>query len=102
MRNLFLKQYFIYILSNKNHSVFYTGMTSNLMRRVYEHKQKLVDGFTKRYNIDKLIYYEVFSSPLDAITREKQIKDYRREKRIKLINSLNPHWNDLYEEISRG
>lgn len=74
-------------------------MTSNLARRVYEHKEKLLNGFTKRYNILKLIYYEVFNEPYYAISREKQIKGGSRKKKLALIDSMNPTWKDLYEEL---
>ena len=90
------KQFYIYILSNKYHTVFYTGLSSDLIKRMYEHKNKLVDGFTKRYNIDKLLYYEFTSDPESAITREKQIKGYRRSKKLKLIQDMNSDMNDLY------
>ena len=92
--------YFVYILSNKNHTVFYTGVTNNLTRRVHEHKSKTIIGFTKRYNINKLLYFETHSDIKNALNREKQIKDYRREKKFQLINELNPEWRDLYLEIS--
>jgi len=93
------KNFYIYILSNKNQTVYYTGITNNLIRRIYEHKNKLIDGFTKKYNIDQLLYYEIANNPLSAIEREKQVKDYRREKKIKLIKSINPLMKDLYKEI---
>lgn len=94
------KIYYVYILTNKNHTVFYTGVTNNLVKRIYEHKQKVADGFTKRYNIHKLIYFEQYNDIEIALNREKQIKDYRREKKFTLVNNLNPEWKDLYEEIS--
>ena len=86
-------------MTNKWNSVLYTGVTSNLKKRVYEHKEKLIDGFTKKYNVDKLVYYEVFDRPEDAIRREKQIKAGSREKKIKSINSVNQWWHDLSQEI---
>jgi putative endonuclease len=76
----------------------YVGVTNNLRKRVHQHKMKLVEGFTKKYNIDRLIYYETFSDPLSAITREKTIKGWLRKKKIALIESTNPDWNDLSEE----
>ena len=100
MRNLVHRQYFVYILSNKYHTVFYTGITNDLIRRVFEHRSKLVDGFTKKYNVNKLLYYEMYQDSLAAIMREKQIKDYRREKKVELVNGFNPLWKDLWEEIS--
>jgi putative endonuclease len=86
-------------MTNKSNTVLYTGITNDLKRRVYEHKNKIVEGFTKRYNIDKLVYYEVFEDPHNAITREKQIKSGSREKKVELINSFNKEWKDLYNEI---
>lgn len=84
-------------MTNKRNTVLYTGITSNLKKRVYEHKEKLVAGFTKRYNINKLVYYEVFGNVYGAITREKKIKSGSRQKKINLIKSLNPQWDDLYD-----
>lgn len=93
------KQYFVYITTNNTNTVLYTGITSDLRKRVYEHRNKLADGFTKRYNVSKLLYYEVFDSPVAAITREKQIKAGSRRKKIDLIEQNNAEWNDLYDEI---
>ena len=90
---------FIYILTNKYNRVLYTGVTSDLKKRVWEHREKLVDGFTKRYNVTKLVYYEVFADIRDAITREKQIKAGSRQKKIDLIVGMNPEWRDLYEDL---
>jgi putative endonuclease len=89
------RQYCVYILTNQNNTVLYTGVTNNLPRRTYEHKTKLVDGFTKRYNINKLVYYEVFDRIENAILREKQIKGGSRAKKVALIKSMNPQWSDL-------
>jgi putative endonuclease len=86
-------------MTNKHNNVLYTGMTNDLKRRVYEHKEKLVNGFTKKYNITKLIYYEVFEDPENAILREKQIKAGSRQKKIDLVNSINRKWLNLYEEL---
>jgi putative endonuclease len=86
-------------MTNKNNSVLYTGITSDLERRVYEHKEKLVDGFTKRYNVSKLVLFEVFDDPENAILREKKIKAGSRQKKIDLINAVNKGWRDLYEDI---
>lgn len=86
-------------MTNKINSVLYTGITNNLKRRVFEHKNKLVEGFTKKYNIDKLIFYEVYDDINIAIAREKQIKGGSRAKKISLIEEANNSWNDLYEEI---
>ena len=93
------KQYYIYIMTNKNNRVLYTGITNDLKRRAYEHKEKLVDGFTKKYNVSKLVYYEAHEDPENAILREKKIKAGSRQKKIDLINSMNKEWRDLYEEI---
>ena len=93
------KQYYIYILTNKNNTVLYTGMTNDLVRRVYEHKNKLCQGFTKKYNVDKLVYYEMSIDVLSAIAREKQIKSGSRKKKELLIESMNVEWVDLYSSI---
>jgi len=86
-------------MTNKNNTVIYTGVTNNLIRRIYEHREKLVDGFTKKYNITKLVYYEIFDDPENAILREKQIKGGSRQKKIDLIVSVNRGWVDLYDRI---
>ncbi len=93
------KQMFVYIMTNKLNTVLYTGVTSNLKRRVYEHKEKLKSKFTARYNVNKLVYYEVFADPYNAISREKQIKAGSRQKKIDLVNKMNPEWVDLYEQL---
>jgi putative endonuclease len=93
------KYYYVYILSNKYNNVLYVIITNDLIRRVYEHKNKLVEGFTEKYNVDKLVYYELFNDPINAITREKQLKGYSRKKKVELINSFNPEWEDLYESL---
>lgn len=89
----------IYIMTNKHNQVLYTGVTSNLLRRVTEHKQKIVEGFTSKYNATKLIYYEEYATMEEAIAREKQIKGGSRQKKIDLIKSVNPEWKDLYDEF---
>ena len=89
--------YFTYILTNKNHTVLYKGVTNDLSRRCHEHKNKLVKGFTEKYNVDKLVYFELFDFIDLAINREKQIKGYSRKKKEDLINSINPAWIDLYD-----
>jgi putative endonuclease len=94
------KQAYIYFMSNRYNKVLYVGITSNLIKRVWEHKNKVVDGFTKRYNPNKLVYYEIYDDIETAINREKQIKSWPRKKKIELIHSLNPHWDDLYEKLS--
>ena len=93
------KQYYVYILTNATNVVLYIGVTSDLIRRVYEHKNNFVKGFTQRYNIHKLVYYEVFSDPENAITREKKLKGSSGARKNRLVESMNPRWNDLYEEI---
>jgi putative endonuclease len=93
------KQYYIYLMTNDNNTVIYTGVTNDLKRRVYEHKEKFVKGFTKRYNIDKLVYYEVCGDVIAAISREKQIKAGSISKKILLIESMNKDWNDLYYDL---
>ncbi len=91
------REFFVYIMANRSRTL-YTGVTNDLFRRVYEHKHKLIRGFTARYHIDRLVYYEVFSDVRQAILREKQIKGWRRVKKIQLIESFNPEWRDLAEE----
>ena len=86
--------YYIYILSNKYNNVLYIGVTNNLIRRIYEHKNRLVEGFTEKYNVDKLVYFENISDINTAIAREKQLKNWRKEKKLNLINLKNPEWKD--------
>jgi len=87
-------------MSNKTNTVIYTGVTSDLVKRVYQHKAKTADGFTKKYNVVKLVYYEIFEDIKEAIRLEKLIKSGSRKKKIKLIESINPEWIDLYNEIA--
>ncbi len=94
------KQSFIYIITNKNNTTLYTGVTTDIIKRIWEHKQKMAPGFTKKYNIDKLVYYEVFDNIEQAIEREKQIKAGSRQKKLELIESINKDYNDLYDEIT--
>ncbi len=93
------KQYFVYIITNKYNTVLYTGITGNLKKRIYEHRSKLVEGFSKKYKIAKLVYCEIFKDIYNALTREKQIKAGSRIKKIKLIEDFNPSWKDLYNDI---
>jgi len=93
------KQGYVYIMTNSADKVIYTGVTSDLKKRVYEHKEKLVEGFTKKYGIDKLIYYEVSDDMITAISREKQIKGGSRSRKLNLIRSANPDFRDLYYEL---
>ena len=92
------KRYYVYLMSNKRNTVIYTGVTNDIERRVYEHKHKLINGFTKKYNLVKLVYYEEYSNIYDAIEREKQIKAGSRQKKIRLIESINERWKDLANE----
>ena len=89
------KQYYIYILTNKSNKVLYIGMTNDPKSRIYEHKNRLVEGFTKKYNLTKLVYYEITTDVESAIRREKQLKDWHRDWKINLINQFNHKWDDL-------
>ena len=93
-----MKTYYVYIMTNHSKTL-YTGITSDIIKRVYEHKQKLLEGFTKKYNITKLVYFENTTDVMVAISREKQIKGWLRRKKIVLIESVNPSWKDLSEDI---
>lgn len=94
-----MKQYFVYILTNYTNEVLYTGITNDLIRRIYEHKNKLVSGFTEKYNVNKLVYFEIFEDPLNAIKKEKFIKNLLRRKKFDLIKNTNPTFTDLYESL---
>ena len=96
-----MKNYYVYIISNWNNKVLYLRVTNNLERRTYEHKNKLVDGFYKKYNLTKLVYFEMTSDINSAISREKEIKKWRREKKNQLIESLNSEWENLIEDDKR-
>lgn len=91
-----MKQYYVYILASKRNGTLYIGVTNDLVRRVCEHKQKTVEGFTKRYNVNILVYYEIFKDIRQAITREKRLKAWKREWKIRLIEEQNPEWKDLF------
>ena len=93
-----MKNFYLYIVTN-NSRTLYIGITNNLGRRIYEHKSKLIEGFTKKYNIHKLVYFELFNNPDEAIKREKQLKGWLRKKKITLIESTNPERKDLSEEF---
>ncbi len=93
------RQYYVYIMTNKWNRVLYTGVTNDLIRRVFEHKKKIVKGFTSRYNVDKLVYFEVAESIESAILREKQIKAGSRQDKVSLVNSMNDEWLDLSETL---
>ena len=94
-----MKNGYLYILSNKPNGTLYVGVTSDLIKRIYEHKNEITPGFSTRYNVKNLVYYEIFDFIEDAIAREKQLKAGSRAKKIMLIESMNPNWKDLYEEI---
>ncbi|MCH8156521.1 MAG: GIY-YIG nuclease family protein [Nitrospinae bacterium] len=94
-----MKQPAIYIMANKRNGTLYTGVTSNMVKRVYEHKNGVIQGFTKRYGCKRLVYYEIAEDMASAIVREKQIKSGSRKKKLMLIESMNPAWEDLYDEI---
>lgn len=96
-----MKQYYVYVLASKKDGVLYIGVTSNLIKRVWEHKEGVFEGFTEKYWVKKLVYYEIYDDPENAIMREKQIKKWNRSWKVELIEKENPNWNDLYEEISK-
>ena len=93
-----MKNYYVYILTNKSKTL-YIGVTNNLDRRIYEHKNKLIDGFTKKYNLDRLVYFEVFNNIEDALRREKQLKNWHRQWKMNLVESVNQEWKDLSLEF---
>ena len=94
------KQFFVYILASRKHGTLYTGITNDVIRRAYQHKTQAVDGFTKRYDVRKLVYFESFDDPLSAISREKQLKKWHREWKLQLIEKTNPNWVDLSETLA--
>jgi len=94
-----MKKYTVYVLTNWNHKVLYVGFTSRFVERIEQHKQKVVPGFTQKYNVNKLVYYEFTSDLYEAQMREKEIKKWRREKKNNLVNTLNPAWDDLSGEF---
>jgi putative endonuclease len=94
-----MNSYFVYILASKIGGTVYVGVTNNLVRRVYEHREKLADGFTRKYGVGRLVYYETHSDIEAAITREKQLKKWNRAWKIRLIEESNPNWDDLYRQI---
>ena len=93
------KQYFVYLMANPHDTVIYAGVSSDLHKRTWQHKEKAMKGFTERYNVKKLVYYVVFDDPINGIIREKQIKAGSREKKVRLIESINPDWKDLSETL---
>ena len=90
---------YVYIVTNHKHGTLYIGVTNNLVRRTYEHRNKLIEGFTKQHNLTKLVYYEIWQGELEAIEREKKLKKAYRKYKISLIEKQNPDWNDLYDSI---
>jgi len=96
------KDYFVYILASKKNGTLYIGVTNNLLKRVYQHKEKLVSGFTRKYSVNMLVYYEKYSDIYSAIEREKRLKKWHRHWKINLIESANPNWKDLYNELHTG
>ncbi len=95
------KKFFVYILASRKYGTLYVGITNNLVRRVYEHKNNLIAGFTKKYRIHFLVHYETFTDSLSAIQREKQLKEWKRQWKIELIEKQNPDWKDLYDELTQ-
>ena len=91
------KEFYVYILASKRNGTLYIGVTSDLIKRIWEHKNKFVEGFTKQYHVDKLVYFEQFRDPENAIKREKRLKKYTRKWKLDLIEKMNPEWDDLYE-----
>jgi putative endonuclease len=91
--------YFVYILASQRHGTLYVGVTNNLVRRIYEHREKLIEGFTSQYNVTRLVWFDQTESIEEAITHEKRLKRWRREWKIELIEKTNPAWDDLYERI---
>ena len=94
------KQYFVYILASKRNGTLYTGVTSDLLKRIWQHKNKMISGFTEKYNVTDLVYYEIHEDPVNAIIREKQIKRWNRSWKIRLIETNNPEWHDLSETLN--
>ena len=96
-----LMAYYVYILASRRDGAIYVGITNDLVRRVYEHRMKAVPGFTSKYNITQLVWFEIYDDPISAITREKELKKWRRDWKIQLIEAKNPKWADLYESICK-
>lgn len=95
------KQYYVYILASQERGTLYIGVTSDFVKRVWEHKNKVVEGFTGKYDVDRLVYFEVFSDVEEAIKHEKRLKKYKRDWKMNLIERQNPHWDDLYDGICK-
>jgi putative endonuclease len=96
-----VKQYYVYILASQRRGTLYIGTTSNLVQRIWQHKNNLVEGFTQKYNVHLLVWYETADSPLAAITREKQLKKWNRAWKFRLIEEMNTDWKDLYDDIAQ-
>jgi putative endonuclease len=94
-----LMAYYVYILASRRDGAIYVGITNDLVRRVYEHRTKAVPGFTAKYNITRLVWFEAYDDPISAISREKELKKWKRDWKVQLIRAQNPEWNDLYESI---
>jgi putative endonuclease len=94
-----MKQYYVYIICSKRNGTLYTGITSDIIKRIYEHKNNLVEGFSQKYNVHRLVWYEIHETAETAISREKQIKAWKRQWKLRLIEKDNPEWNDLYDNI---
>jgi len=92
--------HYVYMLASGKHGTLYLGVTNDLVRRIYEHKSKSVDGFSKRYDVDKLVWFEIYDDPITAIAREKELKKWRRDWKVRLIEESNPNWDDLYQGIA--
>jgi len=97
-----MKKFYVYILCNKRNGTLYAGITSDLIKRIYEHKNNLVEGFTQKYNVHRLVWYEIHETAGTAISREKQIKAWKRQWKLRLIEENKPEWNDLYDIICEG
>jgi putative endonuclease len=93
--------YYVYLTASRKHGTLYLGVTNNLVRRIHEHKTKVAPGFTSQYNVVRLVWYEAYDDPMNAITREKDIKKWRRDWKVRLIEEENPEWVDLYSSITR-
>jgi putative endonuclease len=96
------KSYYVYILASKRNGTLYIGITSNLIKRVWEHKEKNIEGFTEKYNVSKLVYFEQYNDPENAMRREKRLKRYNRKWKLALIEKENPNWRDLYYDLIPG
>ena len=93
--------YYVYLMASQKHGTLYLGVTNDLIRRVYQHKSKSIAGFTKRHNVTRLVWFEVYDDPTNAITREKELKKWRRDWKVRLIEEENPDWFDLYPSITK-